>query len=201
MAVSALSSAQVLILQTLAKHPDGLAGPALAKKSGAAVNAGNIGPAFSDFVANYPTSLHALKLVKAEKREEEGTVWVITKKGAKIAPTFKTIKRTESVKVPAEVLNPVVIKFSPTRTYGFELYTAEDLKAIREQLGTEYAEVGNDALRQQIVGQRKRGAYGDPKAKVKAAVERAIRDFGPDGTLKTVFTAKQVEELRELIVT
>ena len=199
MAVASLNANQVLILQTLAKHPGGLNGAALAKKSGAAVNAGNIGPAFDTVLDNYPNSLYALKMVRPEKRDDEGTVWVITKKGAAAAPTFKTLKKSASVKVPAEVLNPVVIKFSPTRTYGFELYTADDLKAIREQLGADYAEVGNEDLRMQIVGQRKRGAYGDPAAKVKVAVERAIRDFGPDGALKAVLSKKQVEELRELI--
>ena len=199
MAVASLNANQVLILQTLAKHPGGLNGPTLAKKSGAAVNAGNIGPAFDTVLDNYPNSLYALKMVRPEKREDEGTVWVITKKGEAAAPKFKTLKKSASVKVPAEVLNPVVIKFSPTRTYGFELYTADDLKAIREQLGADYAEVGNEDLRMQIVGQRKRGAYGDPAAKVKVAVERAIRDFGPDGALKAVLSKKQVEELRELI--
>lgn len=199
MAVASLNANQVLILQTLAKHPGGLNGAVLAKKSGAAVNAGNIGPAFDTVLDNYPNSLYALKMVRPEKREDEGTVWVITKKGEAAAPKFKTLKKSASVKVPAEVLNPVVIKFSPTRTYGFELYTADDLKAIREQLGADYAEVGNEDLRMQIVGQRKRGAYGDPAAKVKVAVERAIRDFGPEGALKAVLSKKQVEELRELI--
>jgi hypothetical protein len=199
MAVASLNAGQVLILQTLAKHPDGLSTAALAKKSGAAVNAGNIGPAFDTVLDKYPGSLYALKMVRPEKREDEGTVWVITKKGEAIAPKFKTLKRSGSVKVPAEVLNPVVLKFAPTRTYGFELYTVDDLKSIREQLGTDYAEVGNEDLRQQVIGQRKRGAYSDPKEKVKVAVERAIRDFGPDGALKAVLSKKQVEELRELI--
>lgn len=199
MAVASLNANQVLILQTLAKHPGGLNGSALAKKSGAAVNAGNIGPAFDTVLGNYPDSLYALKMVRPEKREDEGTVWVITKKGEQAAPKFKTLKKATSVKVPAEVLNPVVLKFAPTRTYGFELYTADDLKAIREQLGADYAEVSPEDLRQQIIGQRKRGAYSDPAAKVKVAVERAIRDFGPEGTLKAVLSKKQVEELRELI--
>jgi len=206
MPVCNLNANQVLILQTLVKHPDGLSTTALAKKSGAAVNAGNIGPAFEQHLGNYPDSLYALKMVRPEKRLVGGgndskteTVWVVTKKGEAAAPKFKTLKKSASVKVPAEVLNPVVLKFAPTRTYGFESYTGDDLKIIREQLGADYADIGNEDLRMQIVGQRKRGAYGDPAAKVRVAVERAIRDFGPEGMLKTVLSKKQVEELRELI--
>lgn len=197
--VSTFNQSQVLILQTLVKHPDGLSSPDLAKKSGAAVNSGNIGPVFRNVLENYPESLHAQGYVKVHPLSEKGeTVWRITKKGEKIAPTLKTLKKAVSAKVPADVLNPVVLKFAKTRTYGFEVYTAEDLKAIREALGDGYSEVGAEDLRAQIIGQRKRGAYSDPTVKIRLAVERTIRDFGPEGAIKEILTEKQVLELGAL---
>lgn len=196
--IAPLNQSQVLILQCLTKHADGLTTPELAKKSGATVNSGTVGPVFDTALKNYPSSLHARKLVKVEKREE-GIVWKITAKGKQVAPTLKTRKRAETVRVPAEVLNPAVLKFAPTRTYGIEAYSLQDLTEIRETLPAEFAELNLEDLREQITNQRKRGAYADPANKIIMAVNRTIRDFGPDGSIKAILSAKQVEELRSLL--
>lgn len=193
-----INSSQVLILQTLAKHPDGLTTAEVAKKSGMTPNAGNIGPVFDEVLKNYPESLHARKLVKVEKHED-GIRWRITKAGEKIAPTVKARKRADSLRVPPEVLNPAYLTFAKTRTYGIESYSTADLVELRGTLGEDYAEMNLEDLREQVTNQRKRGAYSDPKAKIRLAVERTIRDFGPDGAVHATLSAKQVEELRALI--
>lgn len=196
--IAPLNQSQVLILQCLAKFADGLTTPELAKKSGATVNSGTVGPVFDSAVENYPESLHARKLVRVEKREE-GIVWKITAAGRKIAPTVKTRKRADTPRVPAEVLNPVVLNFAPTRTYGIEGYSLQDLAEIRNGLPAEFASMNLEDLREQITNQRKRGAYADPANKIITAVNRTIRDFGPEGTIKAILSAKQVEELRSLL--
>jgi hypothetical protein len=130
----------------LAKHESGLTRAEIEKKApGVAVNAGNIGPVFKDYVDNYPDSLYARRYVKpiknAEEYEDEQVRWIITTAGKNAASKYKTLRKVTAEKIPPTVLDPVVKKFMALRTYGLELYTDDDLKEIRTACGDEFSEL------------------------------------------------------------
>jgi hypothetical protein len=198
---SQISASQVTILQALAKSPKGLttAGLREAVGSGVAVNSGTIGPVFREILDHYPDSLYGLGLVKPDKREGEDHVWQITPRGTKVADTVRTRKVVTGVKVSPKVLDAAVKRFRPTRTYGIELYTDDDLREIRKLLPGEYQDVGTESLLMQILSRRKQGAFTDDADRVRRAVTKAVKDFGPGGAIKAVLTKAQVEELNALL--
>jgi len=196
-----LNASQVLILQTLTKAPDGLTTEDLAKKSGATVNSGNIGPVFKQTLENYPDSLYGLGLVKPVKMgEDEPTKWVITPKGQKQAGVMVTRKKYTGTKIDPKVLDSVVKKFMQVRTYGLELYTQDDLKEIRKACGDDYNDVPLDELRQQIVNRRKQGAFADPQEKTNRLVATILKAIGEEGELAKILTKEQVAKLEKLVV-
>lgn len=184
-----LNDSQVRILQALDKVPAGVPGLTTAqlgeKCPGAAVNSGNLGPAFRAVLDSYPDSLYGLGLVKPIKMPDSPLAWEITTKGRAAAATYKGRKRgvADSDRVPAAVLDQVVKKFIPTRTYGLELYTDADLKEVRAGLGSDYADVALSALRQQIVNRRKQGAFASKAETNKRAAARVLKEFGMGGTV------------------
>lgn len=199
--VTPLNDSQVLILQALAKCEvgTGLNKVALAK-TGAAINCGNLGPVFKQVLANYPDSLYGLGLVKPTQHPDEELVWEATAKGRAVADRYRARKVTGGAKVPGAVLDPVVKKFLPTRTYGLELYTDDDLKEIRALLGDDFATLPLTALRQQIVNRRKQGAFSSKEDRTRASVTRALKEFGTNGTVVDgLLTDAQIERLEGLL--
>ncbi len=186
-----LNDSQVLILQALAKIPigsPGLTRAAIVEKTGAVVNAGNIGPAFKSVLENYPESLYGLGFVKPVQMPESDLTWEATMKGRAVSERYK-----------GATLDPVVRKFIPTRTYGLELYTDDDLKEIRSALGDEHATLPLVSLRQQIVNRRKQGSYADRSEYAKKAAARTLREFGMVGTVFAgLLTEDQVAKLEEM---
>ncbi len=208
--MSKLSPSQVMILQTLAKNPEGLTRQQLeAKLPDASISYANLGPVFTEKVVpdeDFRQTLLGRGFVKVAKtppiREGEktwGAVWVITARGAKAALSTKTKIRAKTA-IPPKLLDPIVIKFKATRTYGLERFTEADIKEIRTALGPEYAEVPLADLRQVIVNRRKTNAYSDPKQRRLRPVKAALAAFGPEGWLEPDFlTTAQVATLRQMI--
>ena len=195
--MATLNASQVLILQTLAKFPDGLTRDKLAAKSGASCSTDNLGP--QQLNGNHVTSLYGMGLVKPVKHEEEECLWLPTKKGMKAAATYKTLKPRSSEKVPASLLDPLAAALQAARTYSMEQWTDEDVKELREKLGQDWAELPLNDLRQQVVNRRKQGAFSSPTERLRKAVDKTIKDFGPEGHLAKVLTPKQVEQLQALV--
>lgn len=200
MALAELNASQVLILQTLLKHPRGLSTKDLAKRSGAAVNSGNIGPVFRAALQNYPESLYARKYVLPEKSDEEdGTIiWKITPSGREMSHRFKLMPSRSGIQVPAKELDAVAKAFMTTRTYGLDVYTDDDLAEIRAALDEQYHDIPLDDLKQLIVNRRKQGAFADPYEKRRKCIEKAIREFGPRGTIASILTEQQVTAMLNL---
>ena len=180
----------------------------LQRAAGVPVNSGNIGPAFTEVLDNYPDSLRARALVYCERMEGERVRWYITKEGVKIATGYKGRKIGPKRKVPNTILDPVVMKFKDTRAYGLEQYTENDLQALREALPDEYHDVGVvrppdgslSDLHNQILARRKQGAYGDKDEKRKKQLQKLYREFGPNGTVIEGFLyEEQVSQLLELL--
>jgi hypothetical protein len=162
MAVAQLSPTQVIVLKTLARSSQGMTRGQIEEKTGVALTASIIGPIYVDDLHKHPESLYALKLVQPLMDENSSHIgdvqWHLTKVGRRMAESVKTREHIAAV-VPGNVLDPVVIKFRPTRTYGIEKYTDDDMREIISQLGEPYADVSLDALRQQIANRRKMGKY------------------------------------------
>lgn len=177
--MASLNSSQVLTLQTLAKHEDGLDQETLEKKSGASISPANLGPVHKETLkegnGTYAKSLYGLGLVKPEQQPNGVVLWKATAKGLKEALEVKTKKRVNKLDIiPAKVLDPVIQKFRVTRTYGFESYTDDDIREIKKQIGKEYADISLDSVRQQITNRRKQGAYADPKKKELTTKRKAV---------------------------
>ncbi len=203
--MSTLNTSQVLILQAIAKNPSGLTRDQIMKKApDAAVTLSNLGPVLISSLAkdtNHQESLYKMGLVRAEPTgdEKDTITWTVTAKGAKLAPTLKTLTRTRGNKIPPKVLDPILRKFKVLRTYGLELYTDSDIKEIRTLCGEDYELLGVDSLRQQIVNRRKQGAFASSSDRIKGACERVLREFGPDATVLPILTPEQVVKLQEVV--
>lgn len=181
-----LSGAQVIILQELAKHPNGLETQLLAQATKVPVSSATIGPAFTNLLKDYPESLRGRDLAYCEKMEGEKVKWYLTAEGEQIARTFKGRKIGPTKKVPNKVLDPAVMKFKTTRAYGLEQYKEDDLTALRSALPKEYqdvdvAQLGD--LHNQILARRKQGAFSDPEEKRRKQLQKLYREFGPNGTV------------------
>ena len=196
-----LNDSQVRILQALAKCAPGT-GLTRAKiaETGATVNSGNIGPAFKNVIENYPDSLYGLGLVRPVQHPDEELVWEATVKGRQLADRYKARKKATGDKVPGDTLDPIVKKFLPSRTYGLEDYTDDDLKEIRALLGSDYASLPLTSLRGQIVNRRKQGAFADRSGDAKKAAARCLREFGTNGTvIDGLLTDAQAEKLEKIV--
>lgn len=177
-----LTPSQVKILKVLAGSEAGLTAEEISLYGkGLPVNTITIGPAFGE-TGSYPQSLRAREMVYPEKYEGEEVRWFITAKGKK-ASSFKARKIGPENKVPPEILDPLVILFKKTRTYGLEQYTQDDIEELRSKLPEEYHEADVTDLWNQILARRKQGAFADPSEKRTKALERLIREFGPEGTV------------------
>ncbi len=205
---AALNASQVFILRALAKS-SGLTREALEAEVGANVSCSsdNLGPAYKETLegnGKYAGSLWGMGLVKPMYDEVGGQMvclWHATAAGRKLASTLKTRERSPAAdKVDPAVLDPIVRKFRTTRTYGLELYTDDDMRAIKSMCGAEAEGVTMEALRLQITNRRKQGAFADPQAKIRKCVEKAIREFGPDGTIASILDEDQVAAMQALFV-
>lgn len=154
---SNLSPTQVKVLQTLSQSSGAMTRLQLEQAIESLVSTEVIGPIYAEDVHHHPESLYGLGYVEPYN-DEDGLKWHITQEGMKAAKRMRTRKPTSAV-VPGNILDPVVIKFRPTRTYGIELYTDEDIAEIRSKLGSPYEQVPISELRQQIVNRRKMGMY------------------------------------------
>jgi hypothetical protein len=195
-----LNSSQVLILQAMAQHRQPMTAREIEERSGAPASADNLGPVYQDSVRGdrYTTSLLGLGYVDSQRLEGEPVTWFLTSAGRKAARVYRTRRRGDFVRVPPDVLDPVVRNFKKTRIYGFEVYTEDDLSAIRQTLGDDYHGIPLEELRDQIVCRRKQGAFADKSEKTRRAVDRVIREFGPHGTILSLLTESQLEDLYEL---
>lgn len=159
-----LTNSQVIILKTLLRNPRGLTREEIAEKSGVVVDNGTLGPVYVETETSHPDSLVSLRLVLREKRTPDDPVmYTLSSSGKKAAEAYSARKRGANDKVPADKLNPVVLKIRPLKPYGIENFTDDDIKEIRAKLPEEYQEVGIDSLRRQIANQRKVGAYAKDK--------------------------------------
>jgi hypothetical protein len=200
---AALNASQVYILKALTRS-NGMTREALEREVGPSVacTPENLGPAYKETLegnAKYMGSLWGLGLVRPIYDEVGGEMvplWHATAKGRQMAASLKTRERPKKEdKVPPSLLDPVVRRFKATRTYGLELYTDDDILAIRQTLGSKWAHVPIEALRLQITARRKQGAFADPVAKIRRCIEKAIREFGPEGSILPILTPAQVDTL------
>lgn len=194
-----LTNSQVIILQQLADNPDtGLTSDELGEMS-LPVNAQTTGPIYREMLDRYPNSLYGRGLAEPSRQEGERVCWFITDKGKKVALTFKARMRGPVVKVPKEVLDPLVLKFKDTIAYGLEHYDEDDLAALRKTLPQQYREVALDDLKDQILARRKQGAFADPEEAKRKAARKVIKEFGPYGTIiKEFLTEDQMSQLYAL---
>jgi hypothetical protein len=152
-----MTPTQVNVLKALSKASNGMTRKQLEERVKALVNADIIGPVYADDLHRHPESLYAQGYVSPVS-DEDGLRWYITHEGRVAGERMRT-RKTSSAVVTGSTLDPVVIAFRPTRTYGIELYTDDDIKEIKSKLGNEYSIVPIDELRQQIVNRRKMGKY------------------------------------------
>lgn len=182
-----LTPSQVVILNVLGKSAVPLSAGEISLEGGRVpVNVQTIGPVFDEHLSNYPNSLRGRGLVRPEKYEGDDVRWEITTKGKQYT-TVKAQKIGPGKRVPNEVLDPVVLKFKKRRTYGLERYTEDDICDLRTQLPKQYWDVDVTDLWNQILARRKQGAFADPNEKRRKALERVIREFGPNGTMIAEF--------------
>lgn len=179
----ALSQTQVLILRCLAKQlpgMPGLTGAQIEKKSGISASVGNMGVSKAGVI---PGSLYAGGYITAEQHDFEGRmtlVYKITFKGRKAAEEMR-VRDARVIKIDKNVLDQVVKKFRPTRTYGIDNYTDADLEEIKGMLNGLAGSIALDDLRSQIANRRKQGAYSDPGGRAKRTAKMTLQAFGPDG--------------------
>lgn len=191
-----LSGAQIKILNILSKASMGMTAAEISHAGKIPVNSGNIGPVKDDVLEKYPESLRGREFVRAEQYEGDEVRWSITDKGRKIGSTFKGRKTGPNKKVDPAILDPVILAFKKTRNYGLESYTDEDMTEMRKKLGVEYKDVEIDDLRRQIESRRKQGAFKDPAEARKKSLQKALREFGPSGTvIRGFLTEDQVSDL------
>lgn len=87
----------------------------------------------------------------------------LTDEGRKAARFYQVRKRGQFTRVPADLLNKAVLGVKAKRVYGIERFTNDDLDEVRRAMPADYVMVPLDDIRQQIVNQRKQGAYADPE--------------------------------------
>lgn len=198
-----LTPTQILALKTLADNGDMTYG--MLADAGVNITTGEMskGTISANGEAANPDSLEARGYVKWQEMSEgegKGKLWTVTASGRKMADKLVLRVRDNGEKVPAGMLDKAVLRVKGTRHYGLELFTEEDMTTVRSLLSEKYHNVPLDGLRQQMVNRRKQGAYSDPLEKQRKAMERAIREFGPEGTvIEGLLSAKQVNALREQI--
>jgi DNA-binding PadR family transcriptional regulator len=203
-AASPLNASQVLILQFLSRQtsPRGVTRQDIndkCPKAGATVD--NLGVSRG---GAKPGSLYALGMVTAEQHDVDGrmvTLYKITDKGRAAAKKMK-VKATRVATVDPLKLDKVVIEFRPTRTYGMENYTDDDIREIKDKLNGGAQQVSISDLRQQIANRRKQGAYADPTERVKRLAKSAIAAFGPGGWAHDgLFNKSQMNVLMDMAAT
>lgn len=201
-----LSASQVLLLQALAQLPEGAPGltkEELKGRCGFAPSADTLGPGSKTMLAEHPDSLYGRGLVRPVQVGDDPVQWAATARGRKLAGTVKARRRVGAGCLaqlgPADLAR--VARLKDSRTYGFELYTAEDLRAVRELLPDgECRLADDDTLRQWLVNARKRGLFADRSAAVRKSVEKVLREFAPGGTvLDGLLTPEQVQRLLALV--
>ncbi len=186
MPANPLNSSQVHILQTLVQYPVGLTTAKLQEvcQDKASVSTNNIGPVNEETIeqGGSPTSLRALGYVSCTRHEGQEPTWQLTAKGRAMAKRSSTRSRLdESQRIPKEILDKAVKKVHPYKTYGFEVYTSNDLQEVRIFCGESYIHVTDENLRDQMVTRRKLGAFADPQAKTKAGLTKLLsllEEFG-----------------------
>lgn len=184
-----LTNTQVMILKCLARNPNGLTREQLADKTGVVCDNTTLGPVMQETVSNHPESLVGYRLVKVEKISPyDPTVFKLTGGGEEAARAYNAVKRGQDDKVPPETLNPVVLSVRALKPYGLELFTDDDLKEIRSQLPEQHQDVKLVSLRQQIVNQRKQGAY----SKVQTDLPQWYQEYREEDDFK-IFAAKVLE--------
>lgn len=123
----------------------------------------NLGPANLETVKNHPKCLWARGYVSAISVQEgirAVTVYRITDEGIKVVRSIRT-KRYSTFygRIPDEVLDPVVIAYTRTATYGHDNFKEKDIERIKQKLPKEYWVIPWEEVKAQIVGRRKAGAY------------------------------------------
>lgn len=197
-----VNASQVRILKYMAKLGRPVSREQLEEKSGATASAHNLGPVNKELLATngYGDSLFGLGYVRPKQYEGEGVTWELTQKGQKAAAIYETAKRVDCSRVPSKILDPVVIEFMKTRTYGLERYTEGDLKEIRAKLGEDWADLPIGELQLQIVNRRKQNAFSSPEARKRRPAIMALSAFGPKGWVsKNLLTDEQVAKLEKII--
>lgn len=157
-----LTNSQVTILKVLMRNPNGLTREDLAHKSSVVCDNNVLGPVYEETLKSYPESLIGFGLVKVTKIAPDApTLFQITETGEHYATNYSMRKRGQKDKVTPAALDAVVIKLRPTIPYGFELWTEDDLKKVRNELPEDEREVSLPSLKLQIMNRRKQGAYAD----------------------------------------
>lgn len=160
MATITLTNSQVLILKTLLRNPNGLTREQITEKAQCVVDNTTLGPVYDETLDKHPGSLTSLRLVLRKKfTPDTPVIYLLSEPGKRAAQMYSARRIGAKDKVPAEVLNPVVLKIRPFKPYGIENFTDDDVKEIRAKLPEEHQEVTIDSLRRQIMNQRKIGAY------------------------------------------
>lgn len=155
-----LTNSQVIILKTLARNPNGLTREQIDEKAQCVVDNTTLGPVYEETLDKHPESLTSLRLVLRKKLTPDMPVlYFLSESGKKAAQLYSARKRGAKDKVPADVLNPIVLRIRPLKPYSDEYYTDDDLKEIRDMLPEEYQDTPLESLKRQIRNQRKQGAY------------------------------------------
>lgn len=172
-----LNNTQVRALHALLEE-DGLTGKELAARLG--VKRVDMGGSSRHGPSRDPNSLYALGYVTPQvERElgkgEEVRYW-LTEAGVSAARTHRVME-IPPVEIPADVLDPVVIAFRPSRSYGMDDYTEDDWVLLRSRLPEGYQDVPLGSLRNRAINRRKVGAYKEVKL-LKCWICGSIDDLG-----------------------
>lgn len=202
-----LNASQVHILQALANGPLTRAGLQSIVGNGVSLSADNLGPVTDDPLdrGSNPDSLRARGLVDVRTYEDEPAMFFATPEGKKWAARTSARSRMGlDQKIDNKFLDTAVLEVRKDKTYGLELYTAEDIQRVRELACTaeidslntpdlsavediiqRYANIDDENIRLQMTNRRKQGAYADKDAKVKAnlvKLGKLLREFNVEIT-------------------
>lgn len=201
-ATANIAPSQIKALKILARagsieHPASLNREEIERKAGITLGSSTLG-AVTPYVPAPLGSLQALGLVTTDFFDDRGrykVYYTLTDKGREVALSYRVRDRVTDVTVPVDVLDRAVLAIRPTRTYGFELYTEEDLTAIRALLPADYHDVPLESLRSKVISRRKAGAYTDQTEW--PAWYIAHRQRMPKVTLPCALNANHVDNVKD----
>lgn len=202
-----LTAAQIRILQVLRDANGPVTRSALVQAAGASNVTEVLGYTLDTLgreeVDQSPGSLMALHYVHEEKYTDvdsgrQERTYELTGEGKSAVDAYKVApRRLAHQRVEKGILDECVLRMRPTRSYGIECWTTDDLTELRDMLGDGYEDIDLIDLRKQVENRRKQGAFAPPGKKEISSLEKLLREFGDSGTvIAELLTPEQVKRVK-----